>query len=109
MNVDNLLKTTLEKLGSPVCRLKYSGKAERFITYQLVTCREIYFSDDENGAMEFTYRVDIYSICDYIAFMQSVKQAVKQVGFYGITFDPEVFENDTGYYHVPIEMKFMEV
>lgn len=36
MNVDTLVKATLEKLGFPVERLKYGGNAETFITYQLV-------------------------------------------------------------------------
>jgi len=34
---------------------------------------------------------------------------LKEAGFYGITVDPEVFENETGYYHVPVEIKYMEV
>ena len=109
MNVDALLKITLKELGYPVERLKYDGKAKTYITYQLVVGRDVHFSDDENGAEEFTYRVDIYSRGDYIALMRSAKRALKKVGFYGITFDPEVFENDTGYYHVPMEIKFVEV
>lgn len=34
-NVDSLLKAELEKLGVPVERLKYGGKAACFIVYQL--------------------------------------------------------------------------
>ena len=34
---------------------------------------------------------------------------MKEAGFYGITFDPEVFEESTGYYHIPVEFKYMEV
>lgn len=109
MNVDALLKTTLEGLGYPVERLKYDDKAKTYITYQLVVGRDVHFSDDENGAEEFTYRVDIYSRGDYIALMRSAKRALKEAGFYGITFDPEVFEENTGYYHVPVEFKYMEV
>ena len=41
--------------------------------------------------------------------MRSAKRALKEAGFYGITFDPEVFEENTGYYHVPVEFKYMEV
>ena len=33
-NVDSLLKAELEKLGVPVERLKYGGKAACFIVYQ---------------------------------------------------------------------------
>lgn len=109
MNVDSLLKTTLEGLGVPVERLKYGGKAKTFITYQLVVGREVHFADDDNEAEEYTYRADIYSRVDYIALMRNTKRTLKEAGFYGITFDPEVYEESTGYYHVPVEFKFMEV
>ena len=108
-DVVSLVKTTLEKLGYPVERLIYTGKAETFITYQIVVGLDTHFSDDESGAEEFTYRADIYSRVDYIALMRSAKRALKEAGFYGITFDPEVFEENTGYYHVPVEFKYMEV
>ena len=108
-DVDTLVKTTLEKLGYPVERLIYTGKAETFITYQIVVGLDTHFSDDESGAEEFTYRADIYSRVDYIALMRSAKRALKEAGFYGITFDTEVFEENTGYYHVPVEFKYMEV
>lgn len=45
-NVDSLLKAELEKLGVPVERLKYGGKAACFIVYQLVVGRDTFFSDD---------------------------------------------------------------
>ena len=105
----SLLAMAIEKLGYPVERLIYTGKAETFITYQIVVGLDTYFSDDESGAEEFTYRADIYSRVDYIALMRSAKRALKEAGFYGITFDPEVFEENTGYYHVPVEFKYMEV
>lgn len=48
-NVDSLLKAELEKLGVPVERLKYGGKAACFIVYQLVVGRDTFFSDDEEA------------------------------------------------------------
>ena len=38
-----------------------------------------------------------------------LKTALKAAGFYGITINAEVYEQDTGYYHVPVEIKYMEV
>lgn len=34
---------------------------------------------------------------------------MKAAGFYAITIDAETYEQDTGYYHVPVEIKYMEV
>lgn len=108
MSVDSLLQITLEKVGVPVERLKYTGREQTFITYQLVIGQEINFSDDDSQAEEYTYRVDIYSKIDYIALIRRIKTELKAVGFYAIVFDAEVYENDTGYYHIPIEIKYME-
>ena len=65
-------------------------------------------ADDETHGTEYTYRVDIYSKRDYIALLRRVKQALKAAGFYGLVIDPEVYERDTGFYHVPIEAKYYE-
>ena len=105
MNVDSTLKALLDKLGVPVARLKYNGRAACFITYQLVVGRDTLFSDDEEGAQEYTYQINIYSKTDYFALLQRLKTALKAAGFYGITINAEVYEQDTGYYHVPVEIK----
>lgn len=109
MDVDSLLHSTLKGLGVPVERLKYGGKAASYITYQLVVGRDTFFSDDEEGAQEYTYQVHIFSKKDYFALIQSAKKALKAAGFYGIEIGAEVYEQDTGFYHVPVEIKYMEV
>ena len=109
MNVDSLLKTTLEKLGVPVERLKYGGKAACYITFQLVAVRDTFFSDDEEGAQEYTYLINVYSRKNYFTLLKSLKAAVKAAGFYGSEIEAEMFEQDTGYYHVPVTIKYMEV
>ena len=109
MTAEAAIKTALESLGVPVGRLTFRGNANTFVTYQLVISAERDFSDDENAAEEYTYRIDLFSRVDYIALMRNTKRALKEAGFYGITFDPEVFEENTGYYHVPVEFKYMEV
>ena len=109
MNVDSILKALLDALGVPVARLKYGGRAACFIVYQLVVGRDTFFSDDEEGAQEYTYQVHIYSKSDYFDLLQRLVAALKAAGFYGITIDTETYEQDTGYYHVPVEIKYMEV
>lgn len=106
--VDALLKSTLDGFCRNVSRLVYHGKAETFITYQLVLSNDTAAADDEMQATEYTYRVDLYSKRDYIALLRRIKRALLAAGFYGITIDPEVYESDTRYYHVPITVKFME-
>ena len=106
--VDGLLKTTLDALCPNVARLFFRGKAGTYITYQLVSSEDMAAADDEMHGTEYTYRVDIYSKRDYIALLRRAKQALKAAGFYGLVIDPEVYEQDTGFYHVPIEAKYYE-
>lgn len=106
--VDKLLKTTLNTLCPNVARLFYRGKAKTFLTYQLVLSSDIMSADDEMQGTEYLYRVDIYSKLDYMALLKRTKQALRAAGFYGIVIDPEVYETDTEYYHVPIEVRFYE-
>ena len=104
-NVDSLLKAELEKLGVPVERLKYGGKAACFIVYQLVVGRDTFFSDDEEGAQEFTYQVHVYSKTDYIDILQRLKTALKAAGFYAITIDAETYPVETTFaYYRLIEL-----
>ena len=109
MNVDSVLKATLQTFGYPVSRLMYKGRAETFFTYQLVVGKDSNFTDDESSATEYIYRVDLYSKKDYIDLLKRLKTELKAAGFYGVTFDPEVYEQDTGYFHIPVEIKYMEV
>lgn len=109
MNVDSILKALLDKLGVPVERLKYGGRADCFIVYQLVVGRDTFFSDDEEDAQEYTYQIHIYSKTDYFAILQQMKAALKAADFYGWMIDAETFEQDTGYYHITVQIKYMEV
>ena len=108
-NVDTILKSALEGLGVPVERLQMQkkDKPETYITYQLLYSRERAHADDDNEAEEIGYRVDIYAKADYIALLINLKQALKAAGFFGTSVDPEMFERDTGYYHIPIETKII--
>lgn len=106
--VDGLVKSTLLSLGAPVERLRYTGKASTFITFQLLLGREAGFADDDGTAYEHFYRADIFSKTDYIALLRRAERALKAAGFYGININPEAYEHDTGFYHVPIEFYYME-
>ena len=107
MTAENALSAALEGLGVPVSRLKHDGGEDQFITYQILTANEDYFSDDDNDAEEWTYRIDIYSRQNYLTLLSEAKKALKSAGFYNIIIDPEMYETDTKYYHLPMEATYM--
>lgn len=108
MSSDELVKSTLEKLGIPVERLRLKGKPDRFITFQRILSRDTDFSDNDAGAKEHLFRAHIYSKTDYINLLEQLEDELKSAEFYGISVKAEIYEDDTGYYHVPVEFHYME-
>lgn len=108
MRAEEAIKAALGGLGFPVARLLFKGKAPTYITYQFVMVSEVDFSDDENEAAESIYRIDIYSRSDYTALLQSAKRALKLAGFYGIRVEAELYESNSGFFHVPITVRYLE-
>jgi hypothetical protein len=104
--VDTLLNTTLEGLGHPVARLFYGGEADTYITFQIVSCRGVDAADDVNTREETIYQVNIYSKVDYTSLLENAMVALRAAGFRGITVGSETYEQDTEYYHVPIQIKY---
>lgn len=107
--VDSILKTALESLGVPVARLLYTGKAETFIVFQLAIGTETGYADDDTDKTEYIYQVHIYSKGDYIPLLHKVKRTLKEAGFFNVVFNPEIYESETGYYHIPLEVNYLEV
>lgn len=107
MEADKILDAALKSLRFPVARLYYRGKASTYFTYQLILGAPTGYADDDNTATESTWRVDLYSQKNYAALLKKAIQTLKDAGFYGITVEAELYETETGYYHVPIEIKYL--
>lgn len=103
------INTALKAVGVPFARLRFTRKANTYIVFQMVTGTDMAFADDESGAEETIYRIDLFSKKSYIATIRSIKSALKSAGFYGVVIDTEMYESDTDYYHVPIEARYLEV
>ena len=107
--VDSKVKAALLLLGFPVERVFYQGNADTYIAFRLLLSRDAAFADDESTAKEYFYRADIFSKTDYVSLIKRAECVLKAAGFYGITVSAEIYEKDTGFYHVPIEFYYMEV
>ena len=106
--VDSLLKTTLDSLGFPCERLLCSTQADTYLTFQLVTGQETGFADDDTDMTQYTYMVHIFSKSDYISLIRQLKKSLKAAGFFNILIGAEMYEQDTGYYHIPITVHYLE-
>ena len=106
--VDSLLKNTLDSLGVPCERLFYSRQADTFLTFQLVTGQETGFADDDTQSTLYTYMIHLFSRHDYISLIRQLKQSLKAAGFFNVLIGAEMYEKDTGYYHIPITVNYLE-
>lgn len=110
-----MLKNALKTLGKPVYRLVYNPKDQKnkvspqtYFTFQTVLSQPSGYADDDSTATLHTFRVDLYSKLDFSQLLSNTLTALKQAGFTISVVDAEMYENDTGYYHVPITIKIME-
>jgi hypothetical protein len=113
--VSELLKGALKALGKPVYRLVYNPKDQKnkvspqtYFTFQTILSQPSGYADDDSTATLHTFRVDLYSKLDFSQLLSDTLTALKQAGFTISVVDAEMYENDTGYYHVPITIKIME-
>lgn len=108
MTAEAAIKTALESVNIPFERLVYRGNAPSFAAYQLVISQERDFYDDENEALEHTFRIDLFSRTEYITLLRRVWRALKANEFYEISAEAEIFEQDTKLYHIAMTAKYLE-
>jgi hypothetical protein len=106
--VTDTLTTALKSLGKPVSRLVYKGKAETYFTFQTVISQPSGYADDDSTHTLHTFRVGLFTKGDFTTLLSNTLTALKQAGFTISSVDAEIYENDTGFYHVPITIKVME-
>ena len=105
---DSHLQTTLAALGDPVERLRFTGEADTYITWQTITGSETAFADDDNEEYEHYYRVDLFSKHNYVEKLVELRKALKAAGFYGTQITAEQYERDTALYHASLNTYYME-
>lgn len=113
--VTDILTAALKGLRKPVYRLAYNPKTDRekrqpttYFTFQTVVSQPSGYADDDSSTTFHTLRVDLYSRSDFTQLLADTITALKQTGFAISSVDAEVYENDTGYYHVPITITILE-
>ena len=107
-SIDSLVTETLLSVDVPVKRLRYTGKADEYITFQRLRRDGTAFADDEETNRTHHYAADIFSKNDFIPLLEKVEQALKAAGFEDFSIETEMYEPDTGYNYVPVEFYYYE-
>lgn len=105
---DAHLQKTLASLGVPVERLRFTGKADTYLTWRTISGNERNFADDENEEYEHFYRIDLFSRENYVEKLVELREALKTAGFYGTSVNAEQYEKDTKYYHASLNTNYLE-
>lgn len=113
--VADLLNKTLKGACKSVYRIAYNPKDERskispeaYLAFQTIISQPSGYADDDSTVTLHTFRVDLYSKKDFTKLLSDTLTVLRQAGFTISSVDTEIYENDTGYYHVPITIKIME-
>jgi hypothetical protein len=108
MEVENLVKVTLEALGVPVERCQWSNlnKASAFIVFESLSVSDIEFADDESIAEEYAFRAELFAKGNYDTLRHEAKRLLKERGFNRVALGAEFYEPETGYYHASISFKY---
>jgi hypothetical protein len=111
MRAGKAIDTALKTLGLPVSRAFRKVNAQTapraYITYQLIIGLGAEYADDEELMTETTWRIDLFSKDNYTALLPEIVRALKAADFYGVLTEAEQYEQDTGYYHISFEAKFL--
>jgi hypothetical protein len=113
MTNSETLNTALKSLGYPVFRIIYKGGKSKtppsiYFTFQTILTQSRVFADDERENSIQTFRVNLFSKTDFTDVLKNTIEALEESGFVISTVDAEDYDEDTGYYLVPITIKKME-
>ncbi len=101
------IKETLELSGVPAYRIvkKTTEEPEQYCTFQRILIKEDVAADDVVDEESSFYKVNIFSKVDFEALLSTTKKNLSSAGFIVNSVDAEIYESDTGYYHVPLSVQ----
>lgn len=91
---------TVSGVSIPASHLKYKGKSKRFITWTLLGETPRLSANDEPLFSVATVDIDIFSDGNYLDMVKEVKKLMKNNEWLWVGDSPEMYEDDTGLYHI---------
>lgn len=83
----------------PTAHLKYKGKAETFVTWTITGDEPALSANDELMYSISTVDVDVYGKGNILSVLAEVKRKMKANEWVWTGDSPEMYEDDTGFYH----------
>ena len=84
----------------PVAWLKYKGSLKKYIVFSGLGESPALNADDDCEYSIKQFDFDIYANGNYLNILKAVKERLKANGFTWVEDSPEMYEEDTGLYHI---------
>lgn len=104
------LKDVLESTGMPVQRGVYTGKPKpkAYLTFIRLSQSPALNADDEESSSKELYQITLICKGDFEEKLKKTKEVMKAAGYYINGVDTEHYEQETGYWIVPITMEILK-
>ena len=89
----------------PMAHLRYKGKEKTFGTWTITGEKPVLSADDSPLYRVASVDVDVFSNGNYLAFVNEIKQLMKQYDWVWVWDSPEMYEDDTELYHKTISFE----
>jgi hypothetical protein len=101
---------TVDGVLIPVSFLRYHGHETAYVTYMQTDIEDSLNGDDELIAYVVYFDFDIYSKGNFSNILEQIKTLMKNNGFVWMPerTSPDMFEDDTGYYHKTISFAYQK-
>lgn len=102
MNINPIIERAFENYNIPISYMNYKGNSNSYLTYY--TWKELpdNYADNENE-IEIAYgTIDIFSKNNFKSILNDVKEILKNNDFLVTDIGSEMYEEDTDFYHVPV-------
>lgn len=105
VNLDKLIRDTLEPLNIPVAKLRYSGKADTYIIFTEYNQAPKMTADDREVITKHFFQVDVFSEGNFIDLVNETRTRLESVGFKRM-FESETYDEDMNMYRSIMRFNF---
>jgi len=107
MNINPIIEQAfddfkVDDLLIPIATIKYTGNASTYLTYYTWLNQPEGFSDDKPFILGTYGTIDVYSKDNFKKIVKEVVKKLEEIGFTWTGNDAEIYEENTGLFHVPI-------
>jgi len=106
MNINKLIKDSLEAISVPTSFQTYSGTATTYITYFCYNEQGELFAENQEIVTGFYVQVDVWSKADYTELAGQVQTAMIAAGFKRTT-GADLYERDTKIFHKAMRFSYV--